>query len=504
MTIFYRPADGFVGDVIPFYWEGLFHAFYLKAALPPARVGAEGTPFAHLVSRDLAHWEEWPDAVRPGAPGEPDAAGCWTGSVVEREGVFHLFYTGHAGPNIPQTICHATSRDLHTWEKDRRNPILRADPRWYDPMDWRDPFPFWNEEAGEYWMLLAARVKDGPPNRRGCTALAASPDLERWEVRPPLWTPRLYFTHECPDLFRWGDRWAFVFSEFSDRMQTRYCLGESPAGPWVAPADDAFDGRAFYAAKTASDGRRRFAFGWNPTREGETDAGKWEWGGAMVVHELKPRADGGMAAGALPEVEALFVRPHPLSFQPLYGEWDARGASSFTARRAESAAERSLPSGKPSSAQPPLGIVKASLWDGLAACLLGDMPDPCLIRATLACGPGTRAAGLLLRTQPDLDGYYQIRWEPDRRRVVFDHSQRRGGEPVMVERPVESAQPPFGTPPGGSVELVVFVEGSVIVAYIDGGVALSCRGYDQRGGQLGLFVVQGEAAFSDVSVATVE
>ena len=71
MSIFYRPADGFVGDVIPFYWQGLFHAFYLKAALPPARVGAEGTPIAHLVSADLAHWEEWPLAVRPGAPGEP-------------------------------------------------------------------------------------------------------------------------------------------------------------------------------------------------------------------------------------------------------------------------------------------------------------------------------------------------------------------------------------------------------------------------------------------------
>ncbi len=474
MTIFYRPADGFVGDVMPFYWNGLFHVFYLKkAALPPARGGAEDTPVAHLVSIDLAHWEEWPLAVSPGAPGQPDASSCWTGSVVERNGVFHLFYTGHEGPNIPQTICHATSRDLRAWGKDRRNPILRADPRWYHPMDWRDPFPFWNEEAGEYWMLLAARVKDGPPNRCGCTALAASPDLEHWEVRPPLWTPRLYFTHECPDLFRWGDRWAFVFSEFNDRMQTHYCLGESLAGPWIAPADDAFDGRAFYAAKTASDGRRRFAFGWNPTRAGDTDAGQWEAGGTMVVHELKPKADGSIAAGPLPEVEALFARPHPLSFfRTLYGQWDAN-ETSFTAHPT----------------------------DGLAACLLGDMPDPCLIRATLACPPGTRAGGLLLRTQPDLDVYYQVRWEPDRRRVAFDHSQRRGGEPVLVERPVESAQPPFGTPPGGSVELKVFVEGSVVVAYIDDRVALSCRAYDRRGGQLGLFVVQGEATFSEVSVA---
>ena len=43
-------------------------------------------------------------------------------------------------------------------------------------IDWRDPFPFWNEEAGEYWMLLAAREKAGPDNRRGCIALMTSPD----------------------------------------------------------------------------------------------------------------------------------------------------------------------------------------------------------------------------------------------------------------------------------------------------------------------------------------
>ena len=175
MALFYRPADGFVGDIVPYYWQGLYHVFYLKAPLPPLRHGADGTAYAHLVSGDLVHWEEWPLVIAPGAAGEPDAGGCWTGSVIERAGVIHLFYTGYAGDGQPQTICHATSRDLRTWQKDPRNPVLAADPRWYEPVDWRDPFPFWNEAAGEYWMLLAGRVKDGPANRRGCTALADLP-----------------------------------------------------------------------------------------------------------------------------------------------------------------------------------------------------------------------------------------------------------------------------------------------------------------------------------------
>ena len=61
----------------------------------------------------------------------------------------------------------------------------------------------------------------------------------------------LYFTHECPDLFRMGEWWYLVFSEFSERCVTRYRMARSLAGPWLAPAEDTFDGRAFYAAKTA-------------------------------------------------------------------------------------------------------------------------------------------------------------------------------------------------------------------------------------------------------------
>ena len=466
MSIFYRPADGFVGDVIPFYWQGLYHAFYLKAPLPPLRHSADGTPYAHLISSDLARWEEWPLAIEPGAPGEPDAKGCWTGSVIERGGTFHLFYTGYAGRRQPQTVCHATSRDLRKWEKDPLNPVLRADPRWYEPRDWRDPFPFWNEETGEYWMLLAARVREGPANRRGCMALATSPDLENWEVRPPLWSPWLYRMHECPDLFRWSDLWVLVFSEFSHETVTHYRISKSLAGPWHAPANDTFDGRAFYAAKTASDGRRRFVFGWNPTREGETDTGKWEWGGSMVVHELKPREDGGIAVSAVPEVEALFPRREALAFQRRLGEWRAEGAA-----------------------------FAAGPTDGFAACTLGEMPDTCRISCTVSCGPDTCACGVLLRAGPDLERTYQLRWEPGRGRVVLDRSPRPGHEAFMLERPITVCA-------GQPIRLDVLVDGTAVVAYVGDVAALSFRAYDHRAGQLGLFVDTGEATFSDVTMTS--
>ena len=464
MNVFYRPADGFVGDVIPFYWEGVYHAFYLKAPLPPHRSNADGTPYAHLASKDLVHWEELPLAIAPGPPGSPDAVSCFTGSVIERNGIFHLFYTGYAGENQPQTVCRATSDDLQSWHKDPRNPIIEADPRWYETIDWRDPFPFWNEETQEYWMLLAAREKDGPANRRGCIALMTSSDLEEWEVRPPFWSPRLYYTHECPDLFRWGENWALVYSTFSERHVTHYRISESLQGPWLAPVNDTFDGRAFYAAKTAGDGQRRFAFGWNPTREGETDGGSWQWGGAMVVHEIGELKSDGFRVSALPELEAAFTQPEELDFRPYFGEWQA-DESSCTARAD----------------------------DHFAACTLGDLPPRALIEATISPLSPTRGCGLLLRCDQDMEHYYQIRWEPGRQRVVFDRWPRPGDQPFMLERPLQM-------PAEEPLRLKVFIDGSIIVIYMNDAVALNGRGYDHSSGQWGLFVSEGGARFEGLSI----
>ncbi len=464
MSVFYRPSDGFVGDVIPFYWEGVYHAFYLKAPLPPLRSGADGTPYAHLASGDLVHWEELPLAIEPGPPGSPDAVSCFTGSVIERNGVFHLFYTGYPGQNQPQTVCRATSHDLQTWHKDPLNPIIEADPRWYEAIDWRDPFPFWNDEAGEYWMLLAAREKDGPSNRRGCIALMTSPDLEDWQVQPPFWSPRLYYTHECPDLFPWGENWVLVYSTFSERQVTHYRISKSLQGPWLAPTNDTFDGRAFYAAKTAGDGRRRFVFGWNPTREQERDDGQWQWGGDMVVHELAGLSADGFHVSALPELESSFTHPEAIDFQAHFGEWQV-SESSYT--------------------------VQAD--DHFAACTLGELPQSALIQANLSVQPQSRGCGLLLRCDQDMEHYYQLRWEPGRHRVVFDRWPRPGDQPFMLERPLQmSADEPL--------QLKIFIDGSIVAAYINDTVALNCRAYDHPTGQLGLFVAEGGARFDHVTV----
>ena len=107
-----------------------------------------------------------------------------------------------------------------------------------------------------------------------------------WTYEEPFYAPDMYVTMECPEVFRMGDYWYLVYSTFSDRFTTHYRISKSLKGPWRIPDDDVFDTRADYAIKTASDGTRRYAFGWIASKYGNRDFGPWEWGGTMVFHEL--------------------------------------------------------------------------------------------------------------------------------------------------------------------------------------------------------------------------
>ena len=84
--------------------------------------------------------------------------------------------------------------------------------------------------------------------------------------------------HEMPDLFRIGDFWYLLTTEYSDKSKTVYRVSKTLDGPWIAPLDDAFDGSAYYAARSCSDGNKRYLFGWVPTKENQNDLAEWQWG----------------------------------------------------------------------------------------------------------------------------------------------------------------------------------------------------------------------------------
>lgn len=478
--LFLRPAEGWVGDLIPFHRDGRVNLFFLHDLRDDRRPGMSWNLYT---TSDFAHYDDHGVSLPHGTPSDQDL-NAYTGSVVEHEGTVHLFYTGYnpAFPSprtggVSQVVMHATSTDgMATWTKHPEHTF--GAPDGYAPADWRDPFVFRPDPEGPWRMLLAARTDDGRPYRRsGVIAQAVSDDLESWEVVEPFWSPGRYITHECPEVFQIGDWWYLVFSEFSDHFVTRYRMSRSPLGPWTVPEHDTIDGRAFYAAKSAElDGSRYFA-GWIPTREGSTDSGAWEWAGHLSAHVAVQRGDGTLAFAMPPALHATFTERRQPSFDPILGDWVDSGEA--------------------------LGAV---VPDSYAVAVTPEAPRQFLFEATIDVGANTTECGVILRSSADGEEGYVIRLEPRAGRMVFDRWPRpRTGDgqwqisgdishEVELERPVAIAP--------GAHRLQVLVDDSACVAYLDGSVAMSARMYDRQTGGVGLFVGEGRAAFTDVSIAT--
>lgn len=466
---FYRPDQAWVGDVIPYFADGEFKLFYLHGWRENYREGlAQGW---HLIgTRDFVDYRE------DGACGIEGG----TGHVLRVGGTYHMFYC--IFPPGKQLVCHAVSSDLKTWEPIPEHTFA-ADDEIYELSDWRDPFVFWNEEEGQYWMLLAAMAK-GPTNRKGCTALLSSKDLNTWEYREPLYAPNLHVgAHECPDLFRIGDWWYLVYSSYTGRFATFYRMSRSLNGPWLTPREDTFDGRAFYAAKSASDGHRRYLFGWNPTKNDDlfgwnppTSRGRdyhtWDWGGNLIVHEIVQRPDGTLGVKAPDTVDAAFSQPLSLQYRAITGEW--------------SIADHSLSCDSPY---------------GFAGCTSREkLPEQCKLSAQISFSGETQGVGLMLRTEDTLDEAYYVTLEPQRSRLTFRGrimQSEEGGKTfpyeVELERPIELVQDRV-------YEIKVFIDGTICEVYVDEHIALSARMYDIPQGKLGLFVSQGHARFDEVRI----
>lgn len=221
--------------------DGDWHVFYLQA---PKSIGSADqrhwhVSIGHAVSQDLAHWEILPDALSPSEddPQAWDSYTTWTGSLLQRDGLWHLFYTGgsRAEEGRVQRIGLATSEDLLHWEKYGGNPVLSGEGSTYEQLNldewheqaWRDPWLFYEPEERAYYALITARVAYGPPDGRGVIAHARSPDLIDWQVLPPLTEPGAFGHMEVPQLVTAGAARYLLFGVVKELWSHAAAEGEN-------------------------------------------------------------------------------------------------------------------------------------------------------------------------------------------------------------------------------------------------------------------------------------
>ncbi len=287
-----------MNDPKPLFARGEYHIFFQYNPNAPYHALIQ---WGHAVSKDLVHWKQLPIALAP-TPGGPDKDGCWTGCAIEKDGEYHIVYTGVH----PQTQLLASSKDMITWEKYAGNPVLAKAPEGFGDC-WRDPCA-WKESDAWYMVIGSQRGKTG------AALLYRSSDLIHWEYLHPLYTGDKSedgVMFECPDFFALDGKHVLLTSCGA----TFWHIGRYADHRFTKEKHGVTDGGNFYAAKTLVDGKgRRILFGWVTEGRPQEECNAAGWSGVLSLPRmLGIREDGTLSMTTPTELKALRRIKHSVS-----------------------------------------------------------------------------------------------------------------------------------------------------------------------------------------------
>ncbi|HZA03460.1 MAG TPA: glycoside hydrolase family 32 protein [Propionibacteriaceae bacterium] len=267
-----RPARGWLNDPNGLCRiDGTYHVFFQYNPHAPVHGNVH---WGHVRSTDLLQWTEQPVALAP-RPGGMDAAGCWSGCIVDDDGVPTAVYTANPDHAWNATVGIARSdRTLESWVQ-ADEPVVPA-PAGPAVEEVRDPFLF--EFQGRRYAVQGAGRRGGPP----ALLLWSCDDIEHWVPLGPLLTADDAVAAEvapadiweCPNVAYVDGRWVVLLSVWrwvdgSHQLDgVRYLLGDLDSagdGPRFRPTagGQLDDGPAFYAPQLLPDRGRTLLWGWS-------------------------------------------------------------------------------------------------------------------------------------------------------------------------------------------------------------------------------------------------
>ncbi|MFE0257832.1 glycoside hydrolase family 32 protein [Streptomyces sp. NPDC059010] len=315
-----RPPANWINDPNgPFRWRGRHHLFYQHNPDAPVHTNVH---WGHVSSADLVVWEHHPIALTP-TPGGPDEAGCWSGCVVDDDGVPTAVYTGvdreHTGLG---SICLARAlmpedETLTDW-RPLPAPVVTGPPAGLDVVMFRDPFVF--SSGGRRWALVGAGHADGTAS----VLLYDCDDLADWRFAGVLLDGNdpvavdvfgdKAVGWECPQLYATpGGEWVLVVSLWDgDPCSTGYLTGRlQPYGDhglrFEARTGGRLDhGRDFYAPAVLQEPDRALLWGWSWEAREQSEVDRAGWAGVLTAPRVVDvHADGALRVVPAPELELL-------------------------------------------------------------------------------------------------------------------------------------------------------------------------------------------------------
>jgi hypothetical protein len=434
---------------MPFYHDNVFHFYYLlDEGHHQALGGLGGHQWAHATSSDLVTWTHHPLALPISEEGEVSIC---TGSIFHHGDSYYAFHAVRR-PDWTQRLGVATSADGIQFVK-QPIPAHAEPPAEYDPLHFRDPAVFYDGAGKRFHMLVTSKRVDAPiAALGGCLAHLVSEDLQQWQMEEPFFIPGFNDPPECPDHFEWNGWYYLVFS---NRLQARYRMARSPFGPWQRPPLDLLDGPWTRVMKTAPyHDNRRLGVAWIGTRSGDTDIGRFQWGGHAVFREVVQQEDGTLATKFPPEM--IPAAGTPLSLVA------AMQTSGVTVGG---------------------GVIRLEAGESMAAVTFANLPRNVRIRAR--CLPGTNAPRFGLRVRestPFVDG---VALE------LLAGAQRVELHDAAIE-PLTGLDAPF--------TLDIVVKDDLIDVCVDERICLINRCPEQQGQWLTFFCHTGSVSFDAVTV----
>jgi len=444
-------STGWVGDAMPYFSNGQFNIFFLHDAPDQVKQNSQGQhPIHKFSSTNLLDFSYDGEMIPYGNKLTQDLL-IGTGSMVKAGNTNYFYYTGHnasgswlqnantafADANTVEAVMYASSTSMADWTK-KPGFALKA-PEGYSRNEFRDPFVFYNEEFGQYWMVVSAQKSD-----KGVLLVYTSTDpaTDQWVLRGPMVVAGDYLMLECADVFKIDDQYFMLFAEdWSSSPGTHYRVAASSAGPWLKPADgiDMFDGHQFYAARSASDGTARYAFGWAHRRNPENDNGTRTWGGNLVVQQLSKLGSDKLAVKSPAAVKKYFT--------------------------SDSAPVITGQSGTVSNLSADYVLSGSSTP---ASYKFAALSGTTMLKGSLSVNNLTGVASIGFNTKDNQMASYLIRFEPASRRIAAYNNNN------------EVTRVPFSFEANKTYTFSIVIDGSMVVLYLNDQIALTNRIYSAK------------------------